>query len=216
MSLLYPARLCRIDIAFHVAFLACYLSNATQHHMYLARTLVGYLKHTQAMSIVHGGAQHGNRFDVLMSADGSHNLHTDGKGHGMLIILINGTPCAWRSNKIKHVTLSSTESELTTAVDAATWAVWITQLFIDLGHPIDYPIPLQQDNQSAIVMNESGNASFKRSKHLVNREAFLTEFIERNMIELVWTPTKDILADVGTKALHWPQATYLFDKMNFR
>jgi hypothetical protein len=216
MSLLYPARLCRLDIAFHVTYLACYLTTATAHHLHLARILVGYLMHTRDLSLVHGGPEHGNKMNLLISADGSHNLHPDGKGHAMLIVLLNGTPCAWRSNKLPHVTLSSTESELSSAVDAATWAIWIQHLFMEMGHPITYPIPIQQDNASAIAMNNSGNFSFKRSKHLVNREAFLTEYIQRGLLRLVWTPTNEILADIGTKAIHWNQARSLLAKMNYR
>ena len=62
-------------------------------------------------------------------------------------------------------------------------------------------------------MNEQGRASFKRSKHILVRDEFITEHITSGLLQQVWTPTVEIVADIGTKSLDWPQLQFLLNKI---
>ena len=72
---------------------------------------------------------------------------------------------------------------------------------------------LEQDNQSTMERNEQGRASFKRSKHILVRHEFITEHVESGAVTQVWTPTAEIVSDIGTKPLDWPQLKYLLGKI---
>ena len=213
MSLMFPMRLVRIDISFHTTWFSTFSSRPTRHHLKLAKQLVGYLMATPDRGITHGGVIDYFPTMVDLSADGSHALHEDGRGHGMVIVLVNGIAVAWRSYKIPHVTLSTAETELSPSSESVTWGIWGVQLCKDLGNPILRPIQLQQDNQSAIEMNAQGRASFKRSKHILVRDEFITQHINSGLVTQVWTPTSGMLADIGTKPLPWPQLRYLLSKL---
>jgi hypothetical protein len=213
MTLMFPMRYVRIDISFHTTYLSCYMSAPTDHHLFLAKQLVGYLMATPDRGITHGGVVNPGPTMIDLSADGSHAIHDNGRGHGMVIVTVWGKAVAWRSYKIPHVTLSSSETELSPASESVTWGIWAIQLCKDLGNAVTRPIQLEQDNQSAMEINEQGRASFKRSKHILVRHEFITEHIESGEVAQVWTPTSEIVSDIGTKPLDWPQLKYLLNKI---
>jgi hypothetical protein len=47
----------------------------------------------------------------------------------------------------------------------------------------------------------SGNMIHKAAKHIEIGQKYVTELIEKKMIELTYCPTKDMLADILTKPL---------------
>ena len=67
------------------------------------------------------------------------------------------------------------------------------------------PTVIYQDNQSAMAMHVSGG-SFSRSKHIFIRGCYIKEHLDNGIITLVYCPTQDMLADIGTKPL--PRATF--------
>jgi hypothetical protein len=48
----------------------------------------------------------------------------DGKGQGTIIITLGGRVIGFRTFKLKHVTLSSTESEISATSEGVTYALW--------------------------------------------------------------------------------------------
>ena len=72
-----------------------------------------------------------------------------------------------------------------------------------------------EDNQSciAIVMNPISHA---RSKHFAVRSAFIRDLIENKTVEIVWCPTKLMIADLLTKALDPTQHEYLTELIGLK
>jgi hypothetical protein len=58
---------------------------------------------------------------------------------------------------------------------------------------------MYQDNSSSITMNTSGGGSFRRSKHMIIRNYFITEQVNNGHIKQVWLNTLQMSADGGTK-----------------
>jgi hypothetical protein len=130
--------------------------------------------------------------------DASHSIHPDGKGHGCLIACMDQSPIAWRSYKLPHVCLSSTESEISSVSESTTYIVWLVDLFTELGHLINEPVEVPQDNNSAMTIMESGG-SFKRTKHILTRYMFIRENIAAGLMKFVRCPTEEHVADLLTK-----------------
>jgi hypothetical protein len=137
---------------------------------------------------------------IAISIDAGHGSHPDGKSQACMVILIGSSIVSMSVWKLKHQTLSSWESELSAAFEAGKMAIFLRRLQSDLGLPFsDEPFDLHQDNMSAIYSNNSGIASFKRAKHINQREIFITDLIKSGLIKLLYIPTQMMLADLGTK-----------------
>ncbi|MBW0535142.1 hypothetical protein O181_074857 [Austropuccinia psidii MF-1] len=64
---------------------------------------------------------------------------------------------------------------------------------------LDNPIPVHEDNQSCInVVKGNCNLNNKRMKHVNIQLHFIKEAVKNNMINLIYTPTADMLADFLT------------------
>jgi len=109
------------------------------------------------------------------------------------------------------MTRSSSESELCSLEDASTYAVWYCNLLEDLGLKDVRPITIFQDNKSTIIMAVQG-ATFRRTKHLIGRQTFIRERIDNGEVKLSYMPTKDMIADILTKALPAPTFDHLKTK----
>jgi len=195
MSVLYPARMVHLSILFATTILATRMQKPTSDDLAHAYRIIGYLK-TQ----IDGGLTlRGTPASQLkVYVDASHAIHPDGKGHGCMIAALEESPIAWRSHKLPHVTLSSTESEISVYSESSTYIVWLRHLLQDLGHHLDGPTPIMEDNTSAIhIMEQGGN--FQRTKHILVRYSFIQEQARFGLIRFVHCPTQVQCADLLTK-----------------
>jgi hypothetical protein len=55
------------------------------------------------------------------------------------------------------------------------------------------------DSTCAMQLLKQGTGSFKRAKHIKVQYFWLKDLIEKGLIELVYTPTKELVADILTK-----------------
>ena len=200
MSLMYLARISRPDILFPTTFLATKSANPTNNDLSHAKRILRYLKGTINLAMRFCGTA----IDIVVYADASHGIYPDGKGHYGVVFVLGGDEVARTSNRMKCVSLSSTESELIAAVDAATYFRWLVIFFRELSLPVELPITLRQDNQSAMHMLANG-WTVKKRKHMVIKTHFPRGLIDEGIMKLVFTPTDDMLADIDTKPYNGQQ-----------
>ena len=107
---------------------------------------------------------------------------------------------SWNSRKQALVSLSTTESEYVAVTHAAKEAIWIRMFLGDILRPLTKPMVLYCDNQSAIAVakNDQYHAC---TKHIDIRYHFIRESISREIIEIRYCPTENMVADIFTKAL---------------
>jgi hypothetical protein len=70
----------------------------------------------------------------------------------------------------------------------------------ELGY-VQKKVPLQLDSTCAMQILKHGTGSFKRAKHIKVRYFWLKDLIDQGMIELIYTPTDEFVADILTKLL---------------
>jgi hypothetical protein len=158
---------------------------------------LAYIKHTKHLSIHYSSKA---SLVPLIYADASHHLHHDSKGHGGIIITLGSGPIAYKSFKLKLVTRSSSESELTALEEAATFAIYIKQLLSELHLSVKDPVTIYQDNTSTITMATNGG-SFSRTKHFINRQEYVKQLIKDQIIKLTHLRSAIMPADMLTKPL---------------
>ena len=140
--------------------------------------------------------------------DASYNCYPDSKSHtGVSLHLGPDSGCFFAlSKKQSIISDSSTVAEYIATHTCIQKLLWAKNVLSELGISsliqLDVPqsVVLHQDNTSAInLLRHSGNSG--RTKHIDLRYNMIRETILRHKIQVVYTPTKDMTADILTKPL---------------
>lgn len=198
MSLMFLARSTRPDILFAVTALAAKCSKPTYKHYRDALRIIYYLAGTQHIGLLY---KSDSDLSVKVYCDASHGIHSDGRGHGGMIITVGNSVIYAKSWKIKIVTRSSSESELYALDEASTYCLWFKTILKHFNFYIEQPLTIYEDNQSTILM-AINNGTFRRSKHLLIKQNFIQQHIQFNDILLKYLSTKDMYADMLTKPMN--------------
>jgi hypothetical protein len=198
MAILYVARFCRFDSLLTPTLLASKLKRASKKHLQEAIRVLQYYKATSSLGPIFGGKRKDGKIILDSVSDAAHAL-LNGYGIGAIALTLGAAPIVIRCWKLKMATLSSTESELLAATEVMTYIIWARAMLQALGYPQEDPTPLYQDNQASIHMNMQGGGSFKRSKHLMARHMFVTQYIGEGIVQPVYLHTDKIIVDMLTK-----------------
>ena len=123
----------------------------------------------------------------------SHRSHT-----GWITKLAGGV-FSWASCQQKNITYSSTEAEYIAANNCARQAVWIRNIFGEMGYNIK-PFPICVDNQGAIFM-ASNPVTEHCNKHVDICHKGINKFVRDKKIELFNIEGSENPADMFTKSL---------------
>ena len=84
--------------------------------------------------------------------------------------------------------------------DTANQAAWYRSFLTELGYTFDAPIQLHGDNKGAIDL-ALNPVMGRQSKHIGIKHHVIREYIEQGHLELIRTPTADMVVDSFTKSL---------------
>ncbi|KAI5317658.1 hypothetical protein L3X38_037365 [Prunus dulcis] len=119
---------------------------------------------------------------------------------------------SWASVKQSCVALSFAEAEYVSALEATTQAIWLRFVLEDFGELQTEATPLKCDNTSAISITK--NPVFHQgTKHIERRYHFIKDALQQGIIDLIYCPTKDQVANIFTKSLPKERFNYLRDKL---
>ena len=197
MTLMYVAKRCRPDVIYTVSQLATHCMNPDKTHFRQALDVLQHLHETK---------HHGLRFDkirtsnLVVYSDASFCSHPDGKSHTGILCFYGGGVVAAISKKQSSVSKSTTTAELFSCSDAVDLALWIYDILRTIGAAVSTPIPLFEDNQSAIALIKGGNIG---KEHRATRAKlhYLREKSEEGLIQLIHVRTELMLADLLTKVV---------------
>jgi hypothetical protein len=195
----------RPDIAYAVNRMATRTGHATVKDFNALLRIVSYLNATK-----HLGIRFKSKVDAAAATrlycwvDAAYAGHPDSKSHtGYCFSLgdpFNGMFYS-RSFKQSNVTLSSTESENSAAVEAVKEIMWFRQLLKDLGFPQVEPTLMFTDNASMITLANDYSGNHKRVKHYLTRINFMIDQVRLGIVTLEHVSTSINVADMLTKPL---------------
>jgi hypothetical protein len=214
MKCLYIARFTRPESLATCTYLATRCHAPTRGDYAKLVRLLTYWHNTPTHGLVFGKA--GTTPILRVYVDASHGVHSDGKGVGGIIASLGSAPILAKSYKLKHVTLSSTESELSATSEAVAHIIYLRRLLEEIGYKQSLPTAVFQDNQSTLIMHKTGSGNHKRTKHMHVRLGFVKEHVELGNIRLIYCPTGDMLADMLTKGLPAELFAQLIEKIYIR
>jgi len=107
---------------------------------------------------------------------------------------------SWSSKKQPTVATSSVEAEYIASANATKEAVWLRTLLRELDLPQKKATIIYADNQGSIALAHNP-VSHSRAKHIDIQHHFIRECVERGEVSLDYVSTKEMMADIFTKAL---------------
>ena len=110
-----------------------------------------------------------------------------------------GPLITWKSKKQQTVALSSSEAEYMALCHATQEVIFLSMLSADMSIPTRTPFRIYGDNQGSIDMVKNP-VSNDKSKHIDIKHHFIRQKYTEGLIDIVYVPTSDNLADLMTKA----------------
>jgi len=189
-ALLYLSSTIRPDIAHAVSEVARFSNNPGEQHWIAAKRILRYLKKTVGLQLkVFSDADFAGDTDNRRSTSGC-------------CVLFGGGVVSWFSKRQSTVALSTMEAELMAMTAAIQEALWLKMLLTELSVDVveTTGVTVLQDNQAAIAFSQNPKY-FSRAKHLDIRFYFVREKVHAGEISIKYCPTKEMVADVLTKAI---------------
>jgi len=81
---------------------------------------------------------------------------------------------------------------------ATNQAVWYQSFLMELGYKVSNLIPLHGDNKGTVDLMLNP-VTRRRSKHIPIKHHAICKYVEEGLIDLIRTPTNEMLADGLTK-----------------
>jgi hypothetical protein len=197
-SMLYLASQTRPDLLYSITQLSRRSNKCTARDMKAADRLLSYIAITKELGL-HLGSSSLN-WELHAFVDASYNCYTDSKSHtGISLHLGEDSGAFLALSKKQSITAdSSTVAEYIASHSACQKILWAQNVLIELGFLPK--IILHQDNTSTInLLQHYGNSG--RTKHIALRYNMIRETIRANNIQIVYTPTNAMTADILTKPL---------------
>jgi Reverse transcriptase (RNA-dependent DNA polymerase) len=212
--LLYLSIATRPDIAYAVGVLCRFNSNPGEPHWNAVQHLLRYLKHTINLKLVYSPTSSPDLFETHSDADLSGNPDNSRSTAGHVISVGNGA-VLWGSRLQKHVSLSSTESEYTTAAATGCEMMWMRYFLEEIGYDTSSASPLFLDSASAlqVVKNPEHQSTMK---HVHRSHHWIRDHVEEGDIRVQHVRSNENTADIFTKPLGRTKFEYLRGKLGLR
>jgi len=198
-SLLFATQT-RPDIQFAVNLVAQFGGNPGIAHLEAAKRILRYLKGTIDLNLVLGRRMK-REFDLVGWTDSNWAQDPDDhRSTSGFAFDVGGGVISWSSKKQPTVATSSVEAEYIASANATKEAVWLRTLLRELDLPQKKTTIIHADNQGSIALAHNP-VSHSRAKHIDIRHHFIRERVERGEVSLDYVSTKEMIADIFTKAL---------------
>ncbi|OWZ20507.1 polyprotein [Phytophthora megakarya] len=116
----------------------------------------------------------------------------------------------FKSKYQRTVALSSAEAEYMALSQCTQEVLWTRAMLKDLGHEQVGATQVLVDNRGAIAL--ASNAGYNaRTIHMDIKHHIIRENVTRDIIDVNYVSTKDLLADMLTKGLGTKRLQYLLD-----
>lgn len=206
--LLYIAVNSRPDISASISILARRVSNPTQYDWNEVKRVIRFLKGTKEIKLKLSSIETNDEICFgYADADWAEDRE-ERKSNSGFIFKVYGGVISWYCKKQTCVALSSTEAEFIALAEACQESIWITRLLNDLDVKLDTPIVIYEDNQSCLKLIKNSKFS-NRSKHIDTKFHFVKDYVTKNLIECIFCPTEEMVADLLTKPLNGTRINYL-------
>lgn len=213
-SLLYLSTRTRPDISFAVGMIARKMSNYRLGDFEKARRILRYLAgpREKVMKLggvsktdTNGGGSSGDvekgqiRYQVTGYSDASWASHEDSRSTSGSVIMIEGSPVAYRSWKQRSVAQSTAEAEYQALGDMLTTHRWVQEFIVETVRAVSVPSVAYTDNMSCLRWATTEDS--RMSRHVSVKLQYARERCTSEEVALTYLGTDKMIADLLTKPL---------------
>ena len=197
---MYAMTATRPDLAYTMSRLSKFFDSPSENHAAATKKVLRYLKGTVDKGITYSGKE--KTFAGYSDSDFAADTD-DRKSTGGYVFLLFGGAISWKAKKQALPALSTVKAEYIAGAEVTKEAVWLVRLLRkDLNAQVDAPpVPMHFDNQGAISLTKNSD-NHNRTKHIDVKWHFIKAYVENGTIKITYLPTKSMVADILTKALH--------------
>jgi len=183
-----------------VNLVAQFGSNPGIAHLEAAKCILHYLKGTIDPNLVLDRRMKGG-FDLVGWTDSNWAQDPDDcQSTSRFAFDVGGGVISWSSKKQPTIAMSSVEAKYIASANATKEVVWLRMLLQELDLPQTKATIIHADNQGSIALAHNP-VSHSRAKHIDIQHHFIRERVERGEVSLNYVSTKEMMADIFTKAL---------------
>jgi len=113
---------------------------------------------------------------------------------------VRGGVISWLSKKQPTIVMSSVEAEYIVSANTTKEVIWLRTLLQELDLSQKKATIIYTDNQGSIALAHNP-VLHSRAKHIDIQHHFIQEHVERGEVSLDYMSTKEMMADIFTKAL---------------
>ena len=199
-SLLYIAKQTRPDIVWIVNVLSRFMDKPAISHWLAGKRVLRYLQTTKSLKLVYPrDSDHNLIGESDADRSGDHDDRRSTTGY-FFKLGFSGGAVSWQTKKQQTVALSSCEAEYQGLAAAVQEATFFRSLICQMGYHQIQATVIGENNQSCIKLATSP-VMHQRSKHIDTKYHFIRKKIGDQSVQLVYTPTDRLAADLLTKSL---------------
>ena len=116
------------------------------------------------------------------------------------LILLNANVVAFGTGLTQKTAPSTPVAEYIALAHGVKELLWTYQILLTMGVDIELPMRILEDNQTCILIADNP-ISQRRTRHTDIRYHFVRDYILDGTISVEYCPTKEMLADILTKAM---------------
>jgi Reverse transcriptase (RNA-dependent DNA polymerase)/gag-polypeptide of LTR copia-type/GAG-pre-integrase domain len=198
-KLLYLSIATRPDISYAVGVLCRFNENPGKEHWSAVKRVLRYLKATKDYKLSYSPSASEEIFITHSDADLGGNVDNARSTAGFAMT-VGGGAVMWGSRLQRHVSLSSTESEYTTAAATGCEIMWMRDFLDEIGYDISGPSTLYLDSNSALQVAKNPEHQ-STMKHVNRNYHWIRERVADGDIQITHVPGTENVADIFTKPL---------------
>ena len=205
-TMAFPVQHTKLECKFAISVLSRFLANWTAEVIEAALDLLAYMVFTADIGIIYsrGLDSFGGNVPYAFTDSG----FSAPRSQGCSVTKMNGALISCSSKRHSTVDTSTTAAELTEAFLGSNIVVGMRNLLIELGFQIKWPTIMFQDNFPCLQLVTGSRNLQSTTRTLDIRVWKLKERVDMQEIEMIYCPTHDMQADLGTKGL--PTRTFRF------
>ena len=199
-SLLYMAKQTRPNIVWIVMVLSHFMDKPPNSDWMAAKRVFRYLKATKSLKPVYPRDNDYNltgENDAKWSGDPDDRRSTTGY---FFKLGFSGGAVICQTKKKQTVALPSCEAEYQGLAAAVQQVTFLRSLMCEMGYLQIKATVIREDNQNCIRLS-TRPVMHKRFKHIDTKYHFIREKIDDNSVQLLYTPTDQLAADLLTRSL---------------
>jgi Reverse transcriptase (RNA-dependent DNA polymerase)/GAG-pre-integrase domain/gag-polypeptide of LTR copia-type len=199
-KLLYLSISTRPDISYAVGVLCRYNDNPGKEHWQAVKRVLRYLKATKHYKLTYAPSTISDEIFVTHSDADLGGNPDNARSTAGFVMSVGGGAVMWGSRLQRHVSLSSTESEYTTAAATGCEIIWMREFLDEIGYDISKASTLFLDSNSALQVAKNPEHQ-STMKHVNRNYHWIRERVADGEIHLVHVPGTENVADIFTKPL---------------